>query len=258
MITRYRVSLDGYNLDAIAPEIMILDVAYTVPPFAQQMSTLPGRDGQIPHGRFTLQTAGVTVTIEIHTQDIRRRQEVAEQVRRWAMKGGKLRVNSRPHEFLRVRCDRPPVVPSDLKWTGKITVGFAADEIVYWMDEDAQKVSVQPGKSAALYVPGSAYDTPVSVEVQNNSGQTVNTMSVTAGDTVFSFANLALASGQALTIGYDETDILYIRAGEVSKMNKRTPESSDELRIRQNEHVNVSVTADAAVTAVFTARGRSL
>lgn len=258
MITRYRVSLDGYNLDAIAPEIIILDVAYTVPPFTQQMSTLPGRDGQTPHGRATIQTTGVTVTIEIHTQAIQRRQEVAELVRRWAMKGGELRVNSRPHEFLRVRCDRPPVVPSDLKWTGKVTIGFAADEIVYWMEDEAQKVSTQPGKTAALYVPGSAYDTPVSVEVQNNSGQTVNTLSVTAGDTVFSFAGLALASGQTLSIGYDEADLLFIRAGEVSKMSKRTPESSDELRIRQGENAQVGVTADAAVTAVFTARGRSL
>lgn len=257
MITRYRVSLDGYNLDAIAPEIMILDVAYATPVFTAQTSALAGRHGQIVHRR-TLQTAGVTVTIEIHTQDTKRRQEVAAQVQRWAMAGGELRTDSRPHEHLRVVCDRPPVIPSELKWTGKITIGFTANEVPFWESDEEQAVSVQSGKSAAMYVSGSAEDTPVGAEIKNNSEQTVNTLTVTAGDTVFSFADLALGGGETLSIGYDANGFLFIRAGNASKMDKRTPESSDELRIRQNEQAPIRVTAGAQVTATFKARGRSM
>lgn len=257
MITRYRVSLNRINLDTIAPEIMILDVAYTAPMFTTQASTLAARHGQIVHGR-TIPTCGVTVTLEIHTQNISRRQAVAMAVQRWAMEGGELRVNSRPDQRLRVICDSAPVVPSDLKWTGKITIGFAASEIPFWEDDEATAVEVAAGEEASLYVVGSADETPVSVSVKNESGQTVNSLTVTAGSTVFSFEELALADGETLDIGYDEHGFLYIRAGDVSKMDKRTPESSDELTIGQNAAVDISVTADAAVTATFEARGRHM
>lgn len=257
MITRYRVSLNHESLDALAQEIMILDVAYTSTVYALQATALAARHGQLVHSR-TIPTAGVSVTFEIHTQNIARRQEVCEMVRRWAMRGGEMRVNSRPHEYLRVVCDTPPVIPSDLKWTGKITIVFTAYECVFWEQDEAWSVSVPAGESGTMIVPGSAEETPVSVKVVNGSGQTVNSLTVTAGDTVFSFADLALADGETLDIGYDEHGFLYIRAGSASKMDERTPESSDELTIRQRESAALSVTADAEVTATFTARGRSL
>ena len=257
MITRYRASLDRVNLDALAPEIMILDIAHGTPVFTNQASALAGRSGQIVTGR-TVPSCSVTITIEIHTQDTQRRQAVCTLVQRWAMGGGKLRVNSRPHHFLQVICDRPPTVPSELRWTGKITIGLTANEIPYWQEDTERTARATTEKGASLYVAGTVEDTPVGAEISNNSGQTVNTLTITAGDTVFSFTDLALASGETLRIGQDERGLLYIRAGGASKMDKRTPESSDELRIRQNEHVSVSVTADATVTAVFKARGREL
>lgn len=257
MITRYRVSLDRVNLDTLAPEIMVLDVAYTSPVYTLQASALAARHGQIVYGR-TIPTAGVSVTLEIHTQSIKRRQEICEMVRRWAMCGGELRVNSRPNEHLRVECDTPPTIPSDLKWTGKITIGFTAYEQVFWEQDEAWSMSVPAGESRMMMVPGSAEETPVKVQVKNDSGQTVDSLTVTAGETAFSFADLALEDGETLDIGYDDHGFLFIRAGVVSKMDKRTPESSDDLMIRQNESAALSVTADAAVTATFTARGRSL
>lgn len=257
MITRYRVSLDRQSLDAIAPEIMILDVACTSPPFSLVSSTLAGRNGQIVHRR-TVPSCAVTVTFEIHTQDINRRQTVCMQVQEWAMRGGILRTNSRPHQRLRVICDRPPVITSELKWTEKLTIGFTAYEIPYWEDENESIAVVAAGEEKTLFVQGSTKWVPVSADIPNTSGQTVNTLTISAGDTVFSFDGLGLASGETLSIGYDDAGLLYIRAGDVSKMDKRTPESSDELRIPVGQHAPVSVTADAAVTATFKARGRHM
>lgn len=245
------------NLDAIAPEIIILDVACTSPPSSLVSSAFSGRDGQIVHIR-TVSTCAVTVTFEIHTQDIERRQAVCMQVQEWAASGGILRTNSRPHQRLRVKCDRMPVITSELKWTGKLTVGFTAYAIPFWEDETENQVSAAEGEKKTLFVQGSTEFVPVSAEIKNTSGQTVNTLTVTAGDTVFSFAALALASGETLSIGYDEAGFLYIRAGGESKMDKRTPESSDELRIQTGQHAPVSVTADAAVTATIKARGRHM
>lgn len=257
MRTRYRVSLDRRNLDAIAPEIIILDVACTSPPISVVSSALAGRDGQIVHRR-TVQSCAVTVTIEIHTQDIMRRQAVCMQVQEWAARGGVLRTNSRPHMRLRVVCDRPPVIPSELKWTGKLTIGFTAYAVPFWEDENESTVSVGSGEQKTIFVQGATAFVPVSAEVSNTSGQTVNTLTITAGDTVFSFAGLALASGQTLDIGQDDEGLLYIRAGGTTKMDKRTPQSSDELLIPTGQHAPVSVTADAAVKATFRARGRHM
>lgn len=254
MRTRYRVALNGQNLDVIADEIMILDVAYQQTAIVAQEHVLSGRNGTIVRGR-RVERNNVTVTVEIHTQDIERRQEICARIQVWAMGGGWLTVNSRPNQRLLVRCDRPPVIGSDLKWTGKITIGFVAMEKPFWEDIAERAVHVKNGEDGQMYVKGSAEGVKVSASVVNNSGKTIDTMRVQAGETVFSFEKLSLESGKTLEIGEDEAGYLYIRAGGESKLNRRTAESDDELRIRCNTHETVRVDTNGDVLATFKARG---
>ena len=254
MRTRYRVALNGQNLDVIAEEIMILDVGYQQTAIVAQEHVLAGRNGTIVSGR-RVERNNVTVTVEIHTQDVERRQEICAMMQVWAMGGGWLTVNSRPNQRLLVRCDRPPVIGSDLKWTGKITIGFVATEKPFWEDITERAVHVGNGEAGRMYVKGSTEAVKVSASVVNNSGKTMNRMSVQAGETSVAFENLSRESGKTLEIGEDEAGYLYIRAGGVSKLNKRTAESDDELEIRCNTHETVRVEADGDVLATFKARG---
>jgi hypothetical protein len=70
------------------------------------------------------------------------------------------------------------------------------------------------------------------------------------------FESLALAPGERLAFGHDERGILFIRADGMSRMDRRTAASSDELTILCGEENRVSYEADGTAEVTMTARGR--
>lgn len=255
MMTRYEAWLDKKSLSAIDPSIYIRDIAYNAPRTMITTSDIPGRNGQRVTGRSARSTS-VQITIEIHEQDVARRQDVCRRIQAWAMKGGSLTTNDRRDQRLRVLCEEPPAISSALKWTQALRMTFAAYAQPFWEDETPRSVSLSGTNSdKPLYTPGIGALTRVEASVKNTSGSAINTLTLSAGGTTFDFTGLNLAANETLEIGYDENDLLTIRAGNTSKMSCRTAASDDDLMIETGKSETVSIRAGGSVSATFRARG---
>lgn len=255
MMTRYEAWLDKKALSVIDPSIYIRDIAYNAPRYMLTSEDVPGRNGQRVTGQHARSTS-VQITIEIHDQDTARRQEVCGRVQAWAMKGGVLTTRDRRGQRLRVICEEPPAISSALKWTQALRMTFAAYEQPFWEDEHPRSVSFSGANaSGTLYAPGFGVQTRVEASVKNQSGGTINALTLKAGGTTFDFVGLGLGANETLEISYDESGLLTIRAGDVSKMSCRTASSDDDLMLETGKRETVSVQADGAVSVTFRARG---
>lgn len=255
MMTRYEAWLDKKSLSAIDSAIYIRDIAYNAPRFAITTSSIPGRNGQRIASRHA-QSTGVTITIEIHEQDIAKRQEICQRVQAWAAKGGSLTTNDRRGQRLRVICETPPVIASALKWTQTIKMLFTAYEHPFWEDEHPRSVMLNGSDAKGwLYAPGNGAVTCVEASIRNASGGTIDALTLKAGGTTFNFESLALGQGETLTIDYDEYGLLRIQTEAASKMNCRSADSDDDLLIETGKAEEMAVVATGDVNVQFKARG---
>ena len=255
MRTRYLVGLDGVELSAIAPEIIVTDITHNAPVREVRASDIAGRNGKL-YTRTVTSSTGVTVSFEIHTPDVRRRAALMEEVQRWAMPGGVLTTSDRPDRVLRVVCDSPPTIGSAQKWTGVCSIGFVAYAVPFWEDETPRRVSIAGNGSKSLFVPGFAAPAGVEAKVTNTGSGSISSVTLTAGETSMTFAGVALEAGQTMTISHDTRGLLTARIGGESVLDKRTPESSDELELDPGKHATLSVTTDGTASTTFEVRGR--
>ena len=255
MRTRYLVGLDGVELSAIAPEIIVTDITHNAPVREVRASDIAGRNGKL-YTRTVTSSTGVTVSFEIHTPDVRRRASLMEEVQRWAMPGGVLTTSDRPDRVLRVVCDSPPTIGSAQKWTGVCSIGFVAYAVPFWEDETPRRVSITGNGSKSLFVPGFAAPAGVEARITNTGSSAISSVTLTAGDTSMTFAGVALEAGQTMTIAHDVRGLLTARIGGESVLDKRTAASSDELELEPGKHATLSVTTDATASTTFEVRGR--
>ena len=255
MRSRYLVGLDGVELSAIAPEIIVTDITHNAPVREVRASDIAGRNGKL-YTRTVTSSTGVTVSFEIHTPDVRRRASLMEEVQRWAMPGGVLTTSDRPDRVLRVVCDSPPTIGSAQKWTGVCSIDFVAYAVPFWEDETPRFVSITGNGSKSLFVPGFAAPAGVEAKVTNTGSSSISSVTLTAGETSMTFAGVLLESGQTMTIAHDTRGLLTARIDGTSVLDKRTPESSDELELEPGKHATLSVTTDGTASTTFDVRGR--
>ena len=255
MRTRYLVGLDGVELSAIAPEIIVTDITHNAPVREVRASDIAGRNGKL-YTRTVTSSTGVTVSFEIHTPDVRRRASLMEEVQRWAMPGGVLTTSDRPDRVLRVVCDSLPTIGSAQKWTGVCSIGFVAYAVPFWEDETPRFVSITGNGSKSLFVPGFAAPAGVEAKVTNTGSSSISSVTLTAGETSMTFSGVALEAGQTMTISHDARGLLTARIGGASVLDKRTPASSDELELDPGKHATLSVTTDGTASTTFEVRGR--
>lgn len=255
MVTRYAVYLDGQGLADIDPSIYVTDIAYAQPDLLLNTADKPTRAGQIVTRR-NVQRSVVSISFEVHEYDTARRQDIIRRIQAWAMRGGMLTTGDRPGQRLRVVCTAPPAITSALRWTQRLQMTFSAFSQPYWEDVQETRTTIT-GKEGAktIYVAGVSPAAYVSAEVTNSSGQTISSLTLRAGDTHFTFENLVFYSGMQLKVGYDDQMNLFIRLASASRMQFRTPESSDDLLIPCGKRSEVSIVSDQPVTATFKARG---
>lgn len=255
MRSRYLAALDGVELSAIAPEIIVTDITHNAPVREVRASDIAGRNGKL-YTRTVTSSAGVTVSFEIHTPDVRRRAALMEEVQRWAMPGGVLTTSDRPDRVLRVVCDSPPTIGSAQKWTGVCSIGFVAYSVPFWEDETPRFVSITGNGSKSLFVPGFAAPAGVEAKVTNTGSSSISSVTLTAGETSMTFAGVAVEAGKTMTIAHDTRGLLTARIDGTSVLDKRTPESSDELELDPGKHATLSVTTDGTASTTFEVRGR--
>ena len=255
MRTRYLVALDGVELSAIAPEIIVTDITHSAPVREVRTSDIAGRNGKL-YTRTITSSTGVIVSFEIHTPDVRRRAAIMEDVQRWAMPGGVLTTSDRPDRVLRVVCESLPTIGSAQKWTGSCSIGFVAYAVPFWEDEAPRRVSITGNGSKSLFVPGFAASASVEATVKNTGSGAISTVTLTSGDTSMTFAGLALGAGQTMTIAHDARGLLTARVSGTSVLDKRTAASNDELELEPGKNAALSVTTNGTSSTTFEVRGR--
>ena len=248
-------ALDGVELSAIAPEIIVTDITHNAPVREVRASDIAGRNGKL-YTRTVTSSTGVTVSFEIHTQDVRRRALIMEDVQRWAMPGGVLTTSDRPDRVLRVVCESLPTVGSAQKWTGVCSIGFVAYAVPFWEDETPRLVNITGNGSKNLFVPGFAAPASVEAKVTNTGSGTISSVTLTAGDTSMTFAGVALGAGQTMKLSHDARGLLTARIGSASVLDKRTAASSDELELDPGKNAALSVTTNGTASTTFEVRGR--
>lgn len=255
MRSRYLVGLDGVELSAIAPEIIVTDITHNAPVREVRASDIAGRNGKL-YTRTVTSSAGVTVSFEIHTQDVRRRAAIMEDVQRWAMPGGVLTTSDRPDRVLRVVCESLPTVGSAQKWTGICSIGFVAYAVPFWEDESPRRVIITGNGRKSLFVTGFAAPASVEAMIKNTGSGAISSVTLTAGETSMTFNGISLAAGQTMTIAHDARGLLTSRIGGTSVLDKRTAASSDELELEPGKNAALSVTTDGTASTTFEVRGR--
>lgn len=255
MRTRYLVGLDGVELSAIAPEIIVTDITHNAPVREVRASDIAGRNGKL-YTRTVTSSAGVAVSFEIHTPDVRRRAAIMEDVQRWAMPGGVLTTSDRPDRVLRVVCESLPTIGSAQKWTGSCSIGFVAYAVPFWEDETPRRVSITGNGNKTLFVPGFAAPASVDAKVTNTGSGAISSVTLTAGDTAMTFAGLAMEAGQTMTLAHDARGLLTARIGNASVLDKRTAASSDELELEPGKNATLSATTNGTASTTFEVRGR--
>lgn len=253
MITRYGCAIDGIGLADIDPTIYVTDIQETTPKMRAVTLNNATHEG-LYLTRLQRQSLAITITFEIHEYDPERRKAVAERVSAWAHDGW-LSIRDRPGQRLFVVCDRLPVVPSALKWTGKITLGFTAYALPFWQETFAASASVSGASGKFRLSPAGNMDCYLEAKIRADGG-TVNSLTIAANGQTYAFTGLGLQSGQTLEIGYsDEHHRQYMRIGGASVLSRRTAESADDILLHPHTGNEISVNADSAVMAKFYTRG---
>lgn len=251
MILSRRVSLGGIQLDSLDNSIVIRSVKPGVPHESVNAADRMGGFGQrvTRHHWETLETS-VTFAIDLPKRQLTARRTVFDKVIKWAIGGGWLTTNQMNGK--RMYAEKV-VIPSggDMwEWLGEYTIIFRAYGVPFWQDDTATA-----DVSGAMTVPG-IIRTVCDAEIANGGSSTIDSMTVTAGNSTMEFSGLGLAAGETLKIGHGNDGVLWIRiySGNTyrSVLDKRTGGSADDLYVDPGVR---SVSASSG-TASFSCYGR--
>lgn len=255
MVSRYRISLNGVDMDSLDEEnLLILDIGYSEPgitPMTIRTANLDGYDYNAPYFEKQL----VTVTFELHAYDTEQRNALCQMVNAWAKGGGILRTSDRPGQQLRdVRCEQYASIASVRNWLDPLTLVFSTTYNPYWQSEDVKTLTIGGAyATGSLTVDGNISESLINANITAEG--VVNALQLTVGDKTLKLTDLSLANGGKLIVDYVNERYLRIRQNGASVMNKLNPSSSDVLSIPCGATKNVTITANNRVTAVITARG---
>lgn len=255
MIGRYRISLNGVEMDSLDEErLLILDISYSdadATLMTNRTANLDGYDFGSPY----LEKRTVTVTFELHEYDTVQRNALCQLVNSWAKAGGILRTSDREGQQLRdVRCEQFASVASVRNWTDPFTLVFSTTYNPYWQSEDVKTLAVAGTyASGALTVDGNVSESLINVDITANDP--VNALQIAVGSSTLKLTNLSLENNGKLIIDYFKGRYLRIRQNGTSVLNKLNPSSSDVLSIPCGSTKTVTISANNRVTAIFTARG---
>ena len=261
MNSRFTLRLDGISLTDAVPGAYITDIREEPPEMVRRILQLAGGGSRVVDERRI--RLSVTVTLALREENPVTRQTLGQQLMRWCT-GTRLEMNTRPSCWLPVRCTLWPKLPSALHWTDPLSVTFTAVEVPFWVHTDP----VQMLREGALWdkllaVPGTAPSTPMDAVLRNEGTATCNTVALTCNSDMLHFTSLALAPGEALRITHDATDRLQltIRAADGtdrSAFPHRSLASSNDLWARCGDNNDISLAADAPLSALLTVYGREL
>lgn len=270
MQLRHRVSLGSSQLDAVDDRIVIHGVQTASAKTTINAVSLYGSNGQrITSSQRDTMDITVEFGILIRKTDMASRAEVLEAVNTWASAalkengGAWLRVNYKNDRRIRVYLV-DPAEEGDLKeWANSFKITFRAYGVPYWQESTGTSISTSTGSTrvASLDIHGNTR-TVAEVEIKNESGQQIDTISITAGSSTMSFSSLALAANETLVIDHLADGLLRIRIRNTSNsyrsaMAKRAANSASDFYVMPGTQT-ISFTAQRTCSMTARAYGRFL
>ena len=255
MMDRYAVWLGGIELRDCDPRIVISSIDDNAPKEKSSITYM----GYTHGGRLTKtvrQSLSVSVVIGIKETDMHERDAVYQSIRKWGRYPGYLTTSRK--EGQRLYVEDMSIKTSGKKWMETITLTLTAYAKPFWEDVGARSATIGTAAasgSTSLSAPGNAEECMVDAEIVAKGG-TLNTLSVTVGETTMSFTALGIAVRSAITILHADDGTLTIKSGATSLMAKRTATSADDLIAVPGSSNTVSFSANVTCIAKFSTRGR--
>lgn len=249
-----RVALGGQQLDQVDDAVVIRSINTGATRETVQAVSMMGGSGQRVTGRhWDTIDVSVNYAINIPKKQQTARRAVFDAVNAWAMAKGWLTVNYMTGKRLWVDSVTLPGSADLWDWAEEFTITFRAYAVPFWQDVDPV---TSTGES--ITVPGMT-ETVCDAELANESGETIDSLTLQIGSSSFSFTGLGLTDGETLKIGHENDGTLFIRiyASESSYrsvFDKRTGGSSDDLYVTPGSKL-ITVSAEG-VTWSVSCRGR--
>ena len=258
MKLRRRIALNGEQLDEVDAAVVIRSIDPGVPHESFSAVNRMGGSGQRMTGQhWEYLEVSVTFAINIPKEQLADRREVFDSVKAWALQKGWLTINFMTGK--RVYVDKVAVPGSgDLfDWNSEFTITFRAYGVPFWQDGTATSAEIETTDEGAgsITVPGEEV-TVCDAEIVNESGETINTLSVSIGESVINFTNLGLADEEKLMIDHIGAMLrIRIQSGNVTRTaySKRTS-GSDDLYVKPG--ANAIAITGGDVSAVISCYGR--
>lgn len=253
VIDRLEAYMDGEPLTATHRGIYITGIEHTPAQADTRTAALANRHGETLISR-RMREASVELSFLINAGSIAERQEICQKVARWAQ-GSILQTSDRRGQQLRCVCTELPKIEEIMNRAEVIHARFTAYELPFWEEKYPSVLSLSgSSQEGNLFVPGNTGESFVEVTVTPASG-TVNTITLTVGETMIRFMNLGATAANPLRICYDDHMIQKITVGSASALNKRTAASDDDLLAVCGKINTFGYVADGNVNVTFTARG---
>lgn len=254
MRSRYEAYINGVALSSVSPDIYIYNIGHKPAAIKSTSAQLGNRNGSFLLDKYYTGPQ-VTISFEIHNYNIWQRQEICDAVVAWAQSGNVLETNDRQGKRLIADCLTPPSIDSARDWLDVLEVVFTAYERPFWEEKAEAKLSLGgTSGNGTLYVPGNVGSAFVEVTAKPRSGTMAN-LTVTAGNTSIALTGIAATASAPLVISYDDKQIMSIKRGNVSVLDKRSGTSSDDLLLECGKLGTLSFSASVACDIMFSVRG---
>ena len=258
---RQDVWIGGRSLRDLDARIVSVSIEETDNQIEETFSQTPGRAGQRLLERKRI---GKVISVDFALReiyDLASRSEIIDAVNGWAAGAGYIEISTRPGKRILAPC-RQFATPGTIRdYTTKIRLEFQADLSPFWEDTKPARLTLSGSTASGQLLMRGTYHGLVEASVSTSSGSITSlTVSVTGADghvSSIALSSISVASGTAIVIGHDANGIFSINAGSTSLLSKRTAASSDELTASPGK-ATVSITANVAVSAEITGRGRWL
>lgn len=251
------IMLNGISIRDSDPRIIVSGLLVSQPKEKTDVTYM----GYTHGGRLnktTRQELSAAFVIGINESDAQERNAIYQTIKKWGRYPGYITTGARENQRLYV--ETMEVKASGKRQAETITITFTAYAKPFWENIGIQSASIATETTdgeATISAPGNADECAVDAEITAVGG-TLNTLTVTVGETAMSFTALGIAAGSKLTISHTETGLLTIKSGETSLMGKRTAASADDLIAEPGSRNDASFAANVTCTAKFSTRGRWL
>ncbi|NLI20782.1 MAG: hypothetical protein GX418_04460 [Clostridiales bacterium] len=252
------VWLDGVALESIDPAIRLKGVLIGAVE-TTEITSQYAKYGGLRYLGQTENSRKVKITFKGLDSDPARREQALCGVLDWA-RGTRLELLQRPEQYLTVRCTGGPSLELVRDYAAKdITVQFTAfdpDFKAKYPTVATLSAAAGAAATATLTPPGTQDITFLEAEVRNDGETAMNALTLSVGGRSFAYTGLGLAAGKTLLIARDGDGRLTMTADGVSVLDKRTPESDDDLILLQRQMNTVTVLAERACAVKLLARGQ--